>query len=143
MGILIAIAIFIGMEAFSWAFHKYVMHGLLWNIHKTHHVHTKGLFELNDVFSLLFGTVAVILIVLGANSLDYRFWIGIGISSYGLAYFILHDMLIHKRIKGLKKARKGYLRAITIAHRDHHKSRKKSDGVSFGLFVVPRKYFRN
>ncbi|PIQ50040.1 MAG: fatty acid hydroxylase [Cytophagales bacterium CG12_big_fil_rev_8_21_14_0_65_40_12] len=132
---------FVLMETFSWWIHKYVMHGVLWKIHKTHHQHTKGYFELNDLFTLLFGGIAVTLILLGASALDYRFWMGCGISLYGLLYFFLHDVLIHKRLNLLGRPKTKYLRAITKAHRDHHKTNEKDDAVSFGLFIVPKKYF--
>jgi beta-carotene 3-hydroxylase len=131
------------MEVSGWFIHKFIMHGPLWNIHKTHHQHTDGPFELNDLFSLIFGSVAVLLIFLGVGSLDYRFWIGIGISAYGLSYFFLHDMLIHRRIKFFKKPKKGYLAGIFKAHQAHHATNKRDGSVSFGLFVVPKKYFNS
>ncbi len=130
------------MEAFSWWIHKYIMHGILWKIHKTHHQHGKGFFELNDLFTLLFGGAAVVLIFLGVDELDYRFWIGTGISVYGMLYFFLHDVLIHKRLKWFGRPKSKYLKAIAKAHRDHHKTKEKNHAVSFGLFVVPRRYFK-
>lgn len=133
---------FVGMEIFSWFFHKYVMHGPLWFIHKTHHMATKGFFELNDIFTFLFGAIAIALIFLGMASLDYRFWIGIGITTYGFSYFILHDMIIHRRVKVIKKPANRYINGITNAHRNHHKSNKKKESVSYGLLLVPQKYFR-
>ncbi|EAZ81728.1 sterol desaturase family protein [Algoriphagus machipongonensis] len=130
------------MELSGWAIHKYLMHGPLWMIHKTHHEPSKHAFELNDLFSLLFGSIAVILIFLGISELDYRFWIGIGISLYGLLYFILHDVLIHRRIKWFERPKSLFLRGIFKAHQAHHRSNKKDDAVSFGLFVVPKEYFK-
>ena len=131
------------MEMFSWAFHKYIMHGVLWSIHKTHHIATKGFFELNDVFTLIFGGTGTLLIVLGSiNGFDPRFWFGMGIATYGSAYFVLHDMLIHRRVKWLKRSKNWYLRGIAKAHADHHKSRFKDDSVCFGLLIVPKKYFK-
>ncbi|WKN30589.1 sterol desaturase family protein [Porifericola rhodea] len=132
---------FVGMEFFSWFIHKYIMHGPLWSIHKTHHTATKGFFELNDVFSLIFGTAAVVLIILGVNSLDYRFWLGLGITAYGFSYFLLHDILIHRRIKSKQKPSGKYWNGIAKAHRDHHKSNQRDGSVSFGLLIVPFKYF--
>ncbi|MDF9796877.1 beta-carotene 3-hydroxylase [Catalinimonas alkaloidigena] len=133
---------FAGMEFFSWFIHKYIMHGPLWNIHKTHHVHTKGFFELNDLFSILFGSIAIILIFSGVQSLDYRFWLGCGISLYGISYFVLHDILIHRRVKVKKKPKGKYLNGISRAHRAHHKSNQKDKAVSFGLFIVPFRFFK-
>jgi len=133
---------FWGMEIFSWFIHKYIMHGILWKIHRTHHTKTKGFFELNDVFSLLFGTTAVVLIILGLSTLNYQFWIGLGITLYGFTYFVLHDILIHRRMKVKQKPEGSYLEAISKAHRDHHKTRERDGSVSFGLLIVPFKYFK-
>lgn len=132
---------FVLMESFSWAIHKYLMHGVLWKIHKTHHTHTKGFFELNDVFTLIFGSSAIVLIFLGVENFDYRFWIGCGISLYGMSYFVLHDVLIHRRLSWFGKPKNKYLRAIREAHIAHHKT-QKNNSVSFGLFVVPRKFWK-
>jgi len=132
---------FIATEAFSWWMHKYIMHGVLWKIHKTHHEHTEGTFELNDLFVVIFGGSAVVLILLGVETFDYRFWIGCGISLYGTLYFILHDVLIHKRLSWFNRPKTRYLKAITKAHRAHHKTKEKDDAVSFGLFMVPKEYF--
>lgn len=133
---------FIGMEFFSWFIHKYIMHGWLWSIHKTHHTKTNGFFELNDVFSLIFGSIAMILIIFGLADLDYRFWLGIGITVYGFSYFVLHDIFIHRRLKFLKRPTNSFLNAISKAHRDHHKSRERDGSVSFGLLIVPKKYYK-
>ncbi|MBN7809745.1 sterol desaturase family protein [Algoriphagus sp. H41] len=133
---------FAAMELAGWWIHKYLMHGPLWMIHKTHHQPSKSFFELNDLFSLLFGSVAVVLILLGVEALDYRFWIGIGISVYGLLYFVLHDVWVHRRLKWFGKPRNPFMRGIFKAHQAHHRSNQKDDAVSFGLFLVPRKYFK-
>ncbi|MCL6261121.1 sterol desaturase family protein [Aquiflexum sp. TKW24L] len=130
------------MEFSGWFIHKYVMHGPLWNIHKTHHQPSKSFFELNDLFSLLFGSVAIILIIIGVENLDYRFWIGVGISLYGLLYFIIHDVLVHRRVKWFERPKNNFLLGIFRAHQAHHATNKKEDAVSFGLFIVPKKYFK-
>lgn len=118
------------------------MHGFLWKIHKSHHEHSEGFFELNDLFTGIFGGSAILLIFLGVADFDFRFWIGCGISLYGLLYFILHDILIHKRLKWFNRPKSKYLKAITNAHRAHHRSKEKEDAVSFGLFLIPKRYFK-
>lgn len=133
---------FLGMEVAGWFIHKYIMHGVLWRIHKTHHVHSKGAFELNDLFSLAFGSISVVLMVLGFESLDYRFWLGIGISAYGLCYFVVHDIWIHRRVKWLKRPEKGLFYGFMKAHQDHHKSMDKEGTEAFGLLLIPIKYFK-
>jgi beta-carotene 3-hydroxylase len=131
------------MEMSGWFIHKYIMHGPLWKIHKTHHQPSKSFFELNDLFSLLFGSIAVILIFLGVDKLDYRFWMGVGISTYGLLYFIIHDILVHRRLKWFERPKSKFLLGIFKAHQAHHANNRKDDAVSFGLFVVPKKYFKS
>lgn len=131
---------FITTEILSAVIHKYFMHGVLWKIHKSHHVKTKGIFELNDIFTILFGGTAVVLMLLGKSDFDYRFWLGSGISFYGLMYFIFHDVMIHRRMQGIKKPKNSYLKAIFEAHQAHHKSKEKHDAVSFGLFIVPKRF---
>lgn len=133
---------FLVMEFSGWFIHKYLMHGPLWMIHKTHHEPSKSFFELNDLFSLLFGSVAIILIFVGIEGLDYRFWMGIGISLYGILYFFLHDVLVHRRLKWFDRPKNSFLKGIFRAHQAHHRTNQKDDAVSFGLFVVPKEYFK-
>lgn len=127
-----------GMEAFSWAIHKYLFHGPLWFIHKTHHQHRHGWLELNDIFSLLFAFVALYLMWIAHITLDYHFWIGAGISLYGTIYFIFHDGFIHNRYKSFKSNNR-YLARIRRAHKIHHKSMEKSPAEEFGLLYTKRK----
>ncbi|MBC6365650.1 sterol desaturase family protein [Algoriphagus sp. AK58] len=134
---------FAAMEFSGWFIHKYLMHGPLWMIHKTHHQPSKSALELNDLFSLLFGSIAVVLILLGVQELDYRFWMGIGISLYGFLYFILHDVMVHRRLKWFDRPKNPFLKAIFKAHQAHHRTNQKDDAVSFGLFVVPKEFFKN
>jgi len=136
----IVLATLAGMEAFSWAIHKYLFHGPLWFIHKTHHQHKHGWLELNDIFSILFASIALYLMWLGNDELDYRFWIGAGISTYGTIYFIFHDWFIHNRIKAFKTTNR-YLLGIRRAHKIHHKSTQKNPSEEFGLLVASRKWF--
>lgn len=133
---------FAAMEFSGWFIHKYIMHGPLWGIHKTHHQPSKSFFELNDLFSLLFGSIAVLLIFLGVGEMDFRFWMGVGISLYGISYFFIHDVLVHRRIKWFDRPKSSFLKGIFKAHQAHHATNKKDDAVSFGLFVVPKKYFK-
>jgi beta-carotene 3-hydroxylase len=131
------------MEFSGWFIHKYIMHGPLWKIHKTHHQPSKTYFELNDLFSLLFGSVSIILIIIGVENFDYRFWIGVGISLYGLLYFIIHDVLVHRRVRWFERPNNNFLLGIFRAHQAHHATNKKEDAVSFGLFIVHKKYFKH
>ena len=68
-------------------------------------------------------------------------FVGIGISIYGLIYFLIHDVYIHRRFKWFKQLDSNYSRAILRAHGDHHAKQTKEDCVSFGLLIVNKKYF--
>ncbi|RYD92262.1 MAG: fatty acid hydroxylase [Sphingobacteriales bacterium] len=138
----IVFATIISMEALSWFIHKYLFHGPLWFIHKTHHGHNgKGWFELNDIFSIGFAAIALWLMWMGHITLDYRFWIGTGISIYGCIYFVFHDWFIHNRLKAFKSSNR-YLKGIRRAHKIHHKSMHKHPSEEFGLLVASRKWFK-
>ncbi|WP_370589989.1 sterol desaturase family protein [Rufibacter sp. LB8] len=130
------------MEVVAWAVHKYVLHGFLWNIHESHHKPHDHAFERNDLSFAFYGVIAALCFIYGSEQLDYRFWIGTGISLYGLAYFFIHDLLIHRRIKLFGKASSTYLRALDIAHKVHHKTKGRDGSESFGMLWVHPKFFR-
>ena len=145
MQIMINIMIIMGtlaaMEAFSWFIHKYLFHGPLWFIHRTHHQPKSGWFELNDIFSLFFAFLSMYLMWLGRSGPDYRFWIGAGISGYGIIYFIFHDWFIHNRFKSFK-TNNPYLLGIRRAHKIHHKSIQKQPSEQYGLLLASKRFFK-
>ena len=131
------------MEGVAWFTHKYIMHGLFWYFHKDHHTRdNEGFFEKNDFFFLVFALPSMLLIFLAweSTTFDPRLWIGFGISVYGFAYFLVHDIFIHQRFKILRRSNNAYLRAIRKAHKVHHKKMTKEDGECFGMLWVPLKY---
>jgi len=143
LSILIVLVTFVLMECSAWLMHKFVMHGFLWNLHEDHHVPNKGFFEKNDAFFLIYAIPSMTLFYLGSrHGLDYRFFIGLGILLYGVAYFLVHDVLIHQRFKWFSRSNNIYFRAVRKAHKVHHKHLGKHDGECFGMLLVPFKYFR-
>lgn len=144
MNFVIVLITFLLMEGATWLIHKYVMHGLLWNLHKDHHDHSgTGHLERNDYFFILFAIPAIALIIAGVGKgFNYLFYIGLGITLYGMAYFFVHDIFIHQRIKFLRNTRNPYFLAIRRAHKQHHKHTGKGDGECFGFLWVPVKYFK-
>ena len=140
----IVIITFIVMELVAWSAHKFLMHGLLWRLHKDHHTRENlGFFEKNDYFFLLFATPGIINLIYGfENGFVYQFYIGLGITLYGLTYFFVHDLFIHQRIKVLRNTKSKYLLGIRRAHKIHHKHLGKYDGEAFGMLWVPLKFFK-
>lgn len=145
LNILVTLIAFIAMELVAWLSHKYLMHGWLWYFHKDHHTRDSSIkpFEKNDFFFLLFAIPGITLIFVGFDGLSITFWIGLGIALYGLAYFIIHDIFIHQRIKWLRNANSTYFKAIRRAHKAHHKHLGKEDGECFGMLMAPLKYFKS
>ena len=144
INILISVLTFLLMELVAWATHKYLMHGFLWFLHKDHHQidHTKTL-QKNDWFFMIFAIPGSGLILLNSIDLSAGFFIGIGITLYGIAYFVVHEIFIHQRIKILKHPNSRYFKGIRRAHKVHHKSLHKEDGSCFGMLFVPRKFLKN
>jgi beta-carotene 3-hydroxylase len=138
---LIALASFFAMEGITWLTHKYVMHGFLWFLHESHHKQNDHFFEKNDAFFFIFAVPSWLCIMLGSM---HRNWvsvsIGAGIAMYGLAYFIVHDIIIHQRFKLFTRSNNRYIKTIRWAHKMHHKYVEKYDGESFGMLLVAKKY---
>lgn len=142
--ILIISGTFLFMEFVAWFAHKYVMHGFLWVFHKDHHQPTPGFFEKNDVFFLIFAVPSWLFIMLGLMHYNYYVSsIGFGIAIYGIAYFLVHDVLIHRRFKWFDKTKNKYLLALRKAHKIHHKHLSWENGECFGMLIVPRKYHKD
>lgn len=142
-GIGITLSVFAFMEFIAWSLHKYVMHGFLWSVHKDHHKKTPGFFERNDLFFLVFAVPSWLFMMFGImDGCDWKMWVGIGITLYGIAYFLVHEVVIHQRFKFLKNVSSVYLIGLRKAHKAHHKKLGKEDGKCFGMLVVPKEYFQ-
>lgn len=144
MNLLIVVLVFLAMEAATWLIHKYIMHGFLWVLHRDHHDHsTDGPLEKNDYFFVIFAIPAIALMYFGSlESFNYLFYIGLGITLYGVAYFFVHDVFIHQRIKYFSHTKNPYFLALRRAHKQHHKHLSKEQGECFGFLYVPQKYFK-
>lgn len=142
--ILIALTSFLMMEAVAWLAHRYLMHGWLWRLHKDHHQKEEyGFWEHNDFFFLIFATPGMTLLAIGIFfHSGYALYAGMGISLYGLCYFLVHDLFIHQRFKLFRNSNNRYLLGIRRAHKMHHKNLGKEGGECFGMLWVPMKYFK-
>ena len=138
--ILYIVLAYLFMEFVAWSNHKFIMHGFLWTWHADHHRkdHLKGIplntemkrFEKNDYFFLVYALPAV--------------FIAAGITLYGLTYFIIHDVIIHKRLRfpGLQNNLNRYFRAMVRAHTAHHHPKSKQDFRNYGLLVFPLRFYK-
>ncbi len=139
---------FLFTELFSAWLHRVVFHGILWKIHQTHHSSNKShktKLELNDWFAFGFSGLACVFWlspIYLENSLavhwGQRFqWFGAGITAYGIAYFIVHDIWTHRRFFSRSKnpgQRFYWIRKVIHGHRKHHRATDKKGRGPYGLF---------
>ena len=138
-GILLFLSTIFAMEAVAYTTHRWVMHGPGWVLHASHHRPREGLFELNDLYALIFAIPSIVLL-LGGVQLgwgSWATWIGAGIAGYGVIYFGFHDVIVHQRIRHRYVARSAYMKRIVQAHRLHHATSGKQGAVSFGFLFAP------
>ena len=135
---------FLGLEVFSYAMHRWVFHGILWRIHRTHHVSRHGRFEWNDGFSVLFAGLAIGLLWAGFREPFGPPWfaLGAGITAYGGVYFVVHDLFTHRRFAAFASDNRA-LNMLRRAHLRHHQSAELPGQEPYGLFLVPfREHWR-
>ena len=137
------IALFLGttalMEGVAYAAHRWVMHGFGWGLHASHHRPRIGLWELNDLYAVIFACPSILLL-LGGVQLGWWpgcIWIGAGIAAYGAIYFGFHDVIVHQRVPHRYVARSRYMKRIVQAHRLHHAVEARQGTVSFGFLWAP------
>lgn len=142
LNLILLLGTFVGMEGVAWLTHKYIMHGIMWNWHESHHVHHKNLLEKNDLFSVVFGISSTLTIIVGSEfpEYGYLFWIGLGIAIYGIFYFIFHDIIVHRRVKIKYKAKNSYMKRLIKAHYVHHEVHSKEGAEAFGFLYAPKKF---
>lgn len=139
---LITIGTFLFWEFVAWFTHKYIMHGLLWTWHKSHHtVHNHAL-ERNDLFAVVFSIPSIAIFYYFSQVIynPYMLAVGLGIFFYGLFYFIFHDIIVHQRIKWRPAKRSRYLQRMIHAHYVHHSKHSKEGCEAFGFLYAPKKY---
>lgn len=132
----VTLAALVGMELFAWYAHKYIMHGWGWAWHRDHHEPHDNMFEKNDLFAVVFGTINAAMYIIGALYIEALWWAALGVNLYGVIYALIHDGLVHQRFfRWVPK--KGYAKRLVQAHKLHHATIGKEGGVSFG-FVIAR-----
>lgn len=129
---------FLGMEAVTYLVHRFVMHGALRKLHRSHHRNAAAAFakktpEPNDVFPLAFSVVVIAGISIGFN-MSGAAWllpVLVGVSVYGVVYTVIHDGIIHGRIRWMKHVRSNWTTSLDEAHREHH----RTNGEPYGMLL--------
>ena len=120
--ILIAVVAFMLMEPITAATHRWVMHGFGEFLHRSHHRQSRQRFEANDWYPIMFAAVVNLGFFAGFNwdGFGALIPVGIGITAYGAAYALVHDVYIHGRLGWFNGRRVAAFDRLAEAHRIHH-----------------------
>jgi beta-carotene 3-hydroxylase len=132
------------------------MHGFLWRWHADHHINDnkknkpqtelyKPGLEKNDRFFLIYAIPGIVLLLVGFYfNIVPMIAAGIGISLYGTIYFVIHDIVIHQRLKipFLTNTKNKYIRSIVRAHLAHHRGKNIKDFDNYGLLIFQRRFLK-
>jgi len=142
--LLVAVAAFVAMEPVTALTHRLVMHGAGHRLHRSHHRRvppggSPRRFEANDAFPVVFAAVVGAALAVGFN-VDGAGWLvpaGLGVTAYGVAYALVHDVYIHRRLPVPRGTSVAVLDRLAAAHRVHH----RTDGAPYGMLVplLPRR----
>lgn len=123
------------MEPVTALTHRYVMHGIGRVLHRSHHTATRSRhgFEANDAFPVMFAAVVVTGLAIGLNVPGWSSLVpvGVGITAYGAAYALVHDVYIHRRLAVIGGRRLPVLERLAAAHRVHH----DRNGAPYGMLL--------
>lgn len=138
----VALVTALAMELWAALLHGKLWHRWLWFVHVSHHrARAPGQrFEANDALSSTHAPVAIALILFGCRAApsvlrEVAFGVGIGMSLFGVAYLVMHDGLVHRRLPVRWLLRFGYVREIYRAHLIHHTGREGR--APYGFFLAP------
>lgn len=134
--LLFVLGMILFMEVFAWATHKYVMHGIGWKWHRSHHEPNGGKLEKNDLYAVTFAAVVVSMFAIG-TVWEVWWWAALGATIYGVIYAFVHDIMVHHRFGTRWVPRRGYAKRLLQAHRLHHSVKERDGGVSFGFLIAP------
>jgi beta-carotene 3-hydroxylase len=121
---LIAFVAFVLMEPVAAAAHRLVMHGRAWVWHRSHHIGRHDRVERNDRFPALFACFTAGAMSVGASAgFSELVAAGAGVSGYGLAYLVVHDVCVHGRLTHGRPLVTGrWLRWLAACHAVHHRT---------------------
>lgn len=134
---LVVILTVAAMEGIAYLSHRYIMHGFGWGWHRSHHEPHDDAFEANDLYAVCFAGIAIALFALGSAFVPVLFWVAVGVTIYGVLYFVVHDGLVHQRWPFRHKPKHPYLKRLVQAHRLHHAVEGREGAVSFGFLYAP------
>jgi beta-carotene 3-hydroxylase len=123
----VVVAAFVVMEPVTYLAHRHLMHGLGRRLHRSHHrrwpqrAEGEPFLEANDAFPAVFAAAVMVAMAVGFNvdGLTVLLPITVGVTLYGVAYALVHDGYIHRRIP--LRGRHAVLDRLAEAHELHHR----------------------
>jgi beta-carotene 3-hydroxylase len=118
------------MEPLSATIHRSIGHGVAWPIHRSHHDGPVLGPEMNDIIPLVSALVTVALFAVGVFQRRFTTILPVacGATIYGISYFLVHDLYIHRRLKLLPE-NIGWLEPFKRAHLEHHRTGQGNWGI--------------
>lgn len=127
---------FVMMEPATYAAHRWIMHGIGLTLHRSHHRTGDGGWQANDLYPVIFASVVIGAMAVGFNVAGDHVLVpvSVGITAYGIAYGLVHDVYIHARLP-LFRHRHASLQRLADAHDLHH----RFGGEPYGMLlpIVP------
>ena len=119
--VLLAVAALVVMEPVTTLAHRVVFHGFAMGWHRSHHLPPRHVLEANDLFPVGFSALTIVVLSIGVwvGAGSVLVPVGVGVTAYGVSYFVVHDLVIHRRFSWLPVPdRVG--RRLRAAHNVHH-----------------------
>lgn len=126
--VVVILAAFVLMEPATYAAHRWIMHGVGWALHRSHHRRRRPApaatwreqLEANDAFPVMFAGATILAMAAGTHvsGLSMLVPTAVGVTAYGAAYGFVHDVYIHGRFAHLPVF--GPLERLRRAHAIHH-----------------------
>ncbi len=119
--VVIVVITFLLSEPLTALAHRAMMHGFAFGWHRSHHQTRARSLEANDLFPVVFAALTILALAVGVSVPAFHVLvpIGIGVTLYGFAYLVVHDVVIHGRLRFVPVPA-GFLRYWREAHNVHH-----------------------
>jgi beta-carotene 3-hydroxylase len=136
--VLLAAVAFVAMEPITALTHRAVMHGIGKRLHRSHHRRVRPgeperRWEANDLFPVMFAVVVMVGLAVGFNRPGWGSLVplGVGVTLYGTAYAVVHDLYTHRRLPLFGDRRPALLERLATKHREHH----RHGGAPYGMLI--------
>jgi beta-carotene 3-hydroxylase len=128
--LVLGVVAFVAMEPITYLLHRYVMHGVGFGWHRSHHRRRLTRFERNDRYPVVLAATTITVMAIGATvpALAFLVPVAAGVTAYGAVYLFVHDGYIHRRLPGLT-ATWPVLEQLARAHVVHHRFGEEPYGM--------------